>query len=49
MGIAYGLGLLIVGLIVSAGVFWLISIAEQQDTVTKRESALEEFHDRQNR
>jgi len=48
MTLAHGLGLLALGLILSIGVFWLITLAETEKTDSKPSTALDDFHTRQN-
>ena len=47
MTLAHGLGLLVLGLIVSMGVFYLITLAETEKTDSKPSTALDDFHTRQ--
>ena len=44
MTLAHGVGLLLLGLPVSIGVFWLISIAEHTETHKDTNNPLDEFH-----
>ena len=47
MGIAHGIGLLALGLVLSTGVFWLIALAETEKTDSEPSTALDDFHTRQ--
>jgi len=44
MTLAHGLGLLALGLILSIGVFWLISTAEHKEQKSKGKNPLDDFH-----
>jgi hypothetical protein len=48
MTLLHGFGLLALGLLVSMGVFYLISIAEHKETEQRRRTALDDFRRRQN-
>ena len=47
MGIAHGIGLLTLGLILSIGVFYCITLAETEKTDSEPSTALDDFHTRQ--
>ena len=47
MTLAHGIGLLLLGLPVSIGVFWLISIAEHTETHMDTNTPLDDFNRRQ--
>ena len=47
MGVGHGLLLLLLGLVLSIGVFWLIALAETEKTDSKPSTALDDFHTRQ--
>ena len=47
MGVGYGLLLLALGLIVSIGVFYCITLAETEKTDSRPSTALDDFHTRQ--
>jgi len=47
MGIAHGIGLLTLGLILSIGVFYCITLAETEKTDSEPSTALTDFHTRQ--
>ena len=47
MGLAHGLLLLLLGLLVTAGVFYCITLAETEKTDRKPSTALDDFHTRQ--
>lgn len=44
MTLLHGLGLLILGLIATTGVFWLIALAEHTETHKDTDNPLDEFH-----
>ena len=46
MGLGHGLLLLLLGLMVSIGVFWLIAWAESETQVERRQDALKDLEDR---
>jgi len=47
MTLAHGVGLLLLGLILSIGVFYCITLAETEKTDSKTSTALDDFHTRQ--
>ena len=47
MTLAHGLGLLLLGLILSVAVFWLVSIAEHKERTERQRTALDDFNHRQ--
>ena len=49
MTLAHALLFLLLTVTVGVGVFYLISLAERESTVEKRETALDDFNRRQNR
>ena len=49
MTLAHALVFLFLSIVVGIGVFWLISLAERDITVKKRQTALDDFNRRQNR